>query len=352
MSKKVSRFARWWTRFTNFEFWSFDVFYFPVKFYYLFLVIRSRSAFFFTASNPSIEFGGMLGEKKSEIFDLIPDEYMPITRLFPPDVSPQDVLSQIQESALSFPVIAKPDIGERGWMVSKLNSEEELENYLKEINVNFLIQEFIDLPVELGVFYIKIPGETNGKVTSIVKKGFLSVTGNGEDSVQELLEQNVRAMLQVDFNSPELRVKGKDIPSEGEEVLIESIGNHCRGTTFLNYNHWIDEELHAAFDHISEQITDFYFGRFDLRCASIETLRQAKDFKILELNGAGSEPGHVYHPGASIFAAYRDILWHLKMLRRVSAANHKRGHKYWKFSDGVKKFREISAYNKQKDSIG
>lgn len=350
MSKKVSRFSRWWTRFTNFEFWSFDVFYFPVKIYYLFLAIRSRSLFFFTASNPSIEFGGMLGEKKSEIFDLIPDEYMPVTRLFLPNVEKEEVMAYLKNSGLSFPIIAKPDVGERGWMVSKLDSEEELDQYLKDIHVNFLIQEFIDYPVELGVFYIKMPGEKQGKVTSIVKKGFLNVTGDGSSSVQELLEQNVRAVLQVDFDSPEVQEKANDIPIPGEEVLIESIGNHCRGTTFLNYNHWIDKDLHQAFDKISNQINDFYFGRFDLRCASIESLRQAKDFKILELNGAGSEPGHVYHPGSSIFAAYRDILWHLKMLRRVSAANRKRGHEYWKFSDGIKKMKEISAYNKKKDS--
>lgn len=350
MSKKVSRFARWWTRFTNFEFWSFDVFYFPVKIYYAFLALRSRSLFFFTASNPSIEFGGMLGEKKSEIFELIPDEYMPITQLFPPDASREEIMNFLSETGLSFPVIAKPDVGERGWMVSKLNSEEELDKYLTDIQVNFLVQEFIDYPVELGVFYIKVPGEPKGKVTSIVKKGFLSVSGDGKSSVKQLLEQNVRAVLQVDFNSPEVQEIAGDIPKNGEEVLVEAIGNHCRGTTFLNYNHWIDEELHLAFDHISSQIRDFYFGRFDLRCASIDSLRQAKEFKILELNGAGAEPGHVYHPGSSIFAAYRDILWHLKMLRRVSAANRKRGHHYWKFADGIRKMKEISAYNQQKES--
>lgn len=350
MSKKVSRFAQWWTRVTNFEFWSFDVFYFPVKIYYLFLAIRSRSFFFFTASNPSIEFGGMLGEKKSEIFDLIPDEYMPITRLFSPDIAMETIQIFLNETGLSFPIIAKPNVGERGWMVAKLDSAAELKEYLNNIHVDFLIQEFIAHPVELGVFYIKIPGESNGKVTSVVKKGFLNVTGDGQSSVQELLEQNVRAVLQVDFDSQDVQARAKDIPEPGEEVLIESIGNHCRGTTFLNSNHWIDEDLNQAFDKISDQIEGFYFGRFDLRCASIESLRQAKDFKILELNGAGSEPGHVYHPGSSIFAAYRDITWHLKMLRRVSAVNRKRGHQYWKFSDGLRKMREISAYNKEKDS--
>lgn len=350
MTYKISRFRRWWIRLTHFEFWPFNVFYFPVHFYYAFLALRSRSFFFFTASNPSIEFGGMLGEKKSEIFDLLPLEYIPATGLFSANAQLTEILSFMKERGLQFPIIAKPNIGERGWMVAKLKTEEELSSYLENIHVDFLIQEFIDLPIELGVFYIKIPGQTTGQVTSIVRKGFMSVTGDGSSNVKQLLEKDVRAMLQVDFTNPAILEVLDHVPKKNEQQVIESIGNHCRGTTFLDFNHWIDDTLNQAFDHIASQIESFYFGRFDLRCRSIEKLRQAQDFKILELNGAGSEPGHVYQPGRSIFLAYRDVLWHLKMLRKVSEANRKRGHQFWSFSRGWKKMREIREYDRLKES--
>lgn len=348
MAHPIGQFRRWWTRVTHFEYWPFNVFYFPVHFYYAWLALRSRSLFFFTASNPSIEFGGMMGEKKSEIFDLIPSAFIPQTKLFPPEVTTNDVLAFMEGQEIQFPIIAKPDVGERGWMVAKLKSVEEVRAYLDTIQVDFLIQEFIDLPVELGVFYVKIPGQPQGRVTSIVRKGFMSVTGDGKHTVRQLLENDIRAMLQVDFNNPAISEVLDDIPASGEVHIVESIGNHCRGTTFLDFNHWIDADLNEAFNQISDQIKDFYFGRFDLRCQSIEDLRQIKNFKILELNGAGAEPGHIYQPGRSILLAYRDVLWHLKMLRQVSAANRKRGHPYWAFSQGWKKWKEVNHYNRRK----
>ena len=85
------------------------VFYSPVNFYFIWLAIKARSFFFFTASNPTIDFGGMLGGKKSEIFDLIPQEYYPKTILLNA-CSDQDLLKT--GSAMGYPLIAKPDIGD------------------------------------------------------------------------------------------------------------------------------------------------------------------------------------------------------------------------------------------------
>jgi len=86
-------------------------------------------------------------------------------------------------------------------------------------------------------------------------------------------------------------------------VVLEPIGNHCRGTTFLNANDIIDEKLTKVFDSISNRIPGFYFGRYDLRCSSIEDLKKGKNVRIIELNGAGSEPDNIYHSCASIFSA-------------------------------------------------
>jgi len=52
------------TKITHWEYWPFELVYFPVVLYYFWLSIRARSFFFFSASNPSIETGGMLGESK------------------------------------------------------------------------------------------------------------------------------------------------------------------------------------------------------------------------------------------------------------------------------------------------
>lgn len=339
---KTSWFTRLKTKLTNWEYWPFSVLYFPVFIYFAWLAIRARSVFFFTTSNPSIHFGGMFGEKKSEIFDIIPVEYIPKTKL----ISEGDAKAAVEKGAdIGYPLIAKPDVGERGIWVSKLENEGELRTYVEKCLVNFLLQELVSFPIELGVFYVKYPGE-KGMVTSIVRKEFLSVRGDGKATITQLLEASPRAMLTANLSSTFLRSQGNRIPEAGEEVLVEPIGNHCRGTKFLDDEEEIDLRLTNAICQIADEIPEFYFGRFDIRCQSFEDLRELKNFKILELNGAGAEPGHIYQPGYSLFKAYKVILWHLRVLADISILNHKSGIPYWSFKDGYQKWKDHKKHNR------
>lgn len=343
MPDQLSTIKKWWIRWSNWEFWPFSLLYFPVGFYYAWLALKYRSFFFFTAANPSIEFGGMMGEKKSDIYKIIPGKFLPQTRLFQKNKT-DEALDFAQKTG--YPIIAKPDIGERGIFVEKLKDPSSLETYIHQCPVAFLLQELVTYPVELGVFYVRLPGETKGKITSIVEKAFLTVTGDGESTIKDLLEKNPRASLQLDMHHKRIAPILKDVPAKGESIEIESIGNHCRGTQFLNKNDRISHNLEVAFDEIANQIPDFYFGRFDLRCRSFADLENLQNFKILELNGAGAEPGHIYQPGYPLVQAYRDIIWHLATLADISLKNKRRGHPYWTLKQGLQKLREVRAYNK------
>ncbi len=342
--------SNFWVRLTNWEYWPFNVVYAPLVPYYAWQSIKRRSFFWFTASNPSIDFGGMLGERKSEIFDLIPKKYIPETVMVSPDISIEEVRAILEEKKIAYPLICKPDIGERGWMVKKIANEADVISYLNEIKVDFLIQEFIDLPIELGVFYYRSPNEEYGKISSIVAKEMLYVEGNGTDTISELIIQKPRARFQLEELSS---AHGSDVLNkvllEGERFELVSIGNHCLGTKFLNGNDWIDKELTEAIDSLAKEVPDFYFGRFDLRCESIESLRKLKDFKIMELNGAGAEPAHIYEPGFPLLKAYKVLFHHLGMLSKISGENRKRGVRYWSTKEGLAKIKEIKLYNRQKD---
>ncbi len=342
MSAGISKFHRFWVKLTQWEYWSFDVLYFPVKIYFTWLALKNRSFFFFTSSNPTIDFGGMLGESKSKIYKLIPDQFLPKMLLITAGDIPT-AKSFAQE--IGYPIICKPDIGERGKLVEKIANEEALINYVEKCPVDFLIQELIDFPVELGVFYVRLPDQSQGKVTSIVQKDFLAVTGDGFSTVRQLLESSPRAKLQLDFTHPRFAHLMDLVPEKGTKQTVESIGNHCRGTTFLNMNGEIDAALNVAIDRLSQQIDGFYFGRFDLRCKSIDDLRALRNFKVLELNGAGAEPAHIYQPGFSIFKAYGVLFWHFAQLSNISAANRKRGIAHWSFKQGMQKLKEIKAYD-------
>ncbi len=325
-------------RLRHWEYWPFSVVYLPVFIYHLYLSVRARSLFFFSAANPSIETGGLLGESKADILDKIAPEFVPKTLFFLAHTQHDIVFDQIDKAGLTYPIMAKPNVGERGWQVEKIEHQEGLVNYIQHSPGDFLIQEYVSEPLELGVFYYRMPGprsvgprsvsQARGVVSSVVAKEFLSVRGNGRDTIEELIWQNERAILQL----PALRAKHgsmfQTVLLPGETVELVAIGNHCKGTKFLDATNLITPELTAVFDHISQSIDGFYFGRYDLRCRSVADLYAGRHIRILELNGAGAEPAHIYQPGFSIWEAWRVLLHHWRILFDISRENHRRGVPY------------------------
>jgi hypothetical protein len=292
MKKKPLYFMarRWWIKTRHWEYWPMWLVYLPVSFYYLYMAIKARSLFFFSASNPSIETGGLFFESKWTIFELMPKSLFPTTIYIKEGSSLVGMLQQMEASSLQFPLIAKPDRGERGWCVQKIHSIDELDSYRISTNIPFLLQAYVSLPLEFSVFYYRHPNSDKGRVTSVTLKKLLSVTGNGQSTLEELVLQSDRAFLQYQKLQQNPSLDWATVPPLGQEIVLVPYGNHVRGAMFLNYNHIINPALHQSFDTISHQISGFYFGRFDLRCTSIADLQQGKNISILELNGAGAEP--------------------------------------------------------------
>ncbi|MEM8895233.1 MAG: hypothetical protein AAGC88_11695 [Bacteroidota bacterium] len=339
---KVTRSRSWF----QWEYWPFNLLYAPILPYWIWLSLKTRSFFFFTSANPGIEFGGMLGESKEKILRSLAPEHIPVTVKLSKGINASEVEQIMQSAGLTYPVILKPDIGERGWGVEKIDDLKSLEAYLTKEVPSLLLQEFVDLSLELGVFYHRMPGKSKGKVTSIVKKQFLKVIGDGKSTVRILMEQDDRAKRYIKDFEVRSDIPLDNIPAFGENVALMPIGNHSRGTAFLNANDQIDENLNKVFDQVSDAMEGFYFGRFDLRCSSFEELKQGQNFKIMELNGAGAEPGHIYHPGSSLISAYHDIIYHLDLLADISIANIKRGIRPMSTSEGLKFLKGIRLYNR------
>lgn len=317
--------SNYFIKLTNWEFWPFSVVYFFVIIYHCWLSIKAGSFFFFSASNPSIELGGMLGESKSGILDNIPEQFRAKFILIKSGMHYHEAISNYQKSGFEFPVIAKPDVGERGQGVRKIESIDALVAYHLQTKATYLIQEFVDFPIELGVFYYRYPNAANGTISSVVMKNFLTVTGDGSSTLQELIEAYPRARLVQNYVFKAFENELNTIPKTNQEILLEGIGNHCRGTTFLNANALINEQFISVFDAISKQIVSFYYGRYDLRCNSIEDLYEGKNIKIVELNGCGAEPAHIYQPGFSFWEGQKVLLQHHKIMFDISMQNHKKG---------------------------
>lgn len=316
----------------SWEYWPFGIIQAPLFPYWLYLSLKARSLVFFSASNPGILMGGMFGESKFDCLKKVPAAVRPRMLLVKSPASSDQVIQIIRESNLNFPLIFKPDLGERGWMVRKIRNESDIDLYLKAIRIDFIIQEFVDLPLEFGVFYVRYPNESKGRVTSVTGKEMLYIMGDGKRTIQELIFENDRARLQWRTLQHSYADKLNHVVPHKEKMELVSIGNHCLGTKFLNANNLISEKLSDSFDAISRQIEGFYFGRFDLRTASVEDLENGKVL-VMELNGCGAEPAHIYQPGFSLFKAIKTLFRHWHDIYHISAENHKRGVAYISFRE-------------------
>lgn len=323
-----------WHKITHWEYWPFWLIYYPLFPIWLLFSIRARSFFFFNAANPTMENGGMAMESKNDIYEMIPQKNIPKTIWVSKGTSKSDIIQRIKAKAISFPFIAKPDIGMKALGVEKIHDEKALDGYIAKSPENFLIQEFIPYTKEVGIFYVRMPGEDKGKITGIVSKEFLAVIGDGKSTILELIKQNPRSHMQLGVLKEQLGAQLNTVLAKGEEFILVPYGSHTRGAKFVDYSHYINEELVANMNAICTQVPEFYYGRLDVLYNSMEELSRGESFSIIEINGAGGEPTHIYDPKHSIFFAWKEILRHWNLLNKISIINHKKGHPYLSFKDG------------------
>jgi hypothetical protein len=334
-----------WIKLRNWEYWPFNIVYFPILFYWLWLCLKSRSFFFFSAANPSIENGGFANESKKLIYNLIPQKYYPRTLFFKAGTAIGPILSELRRHSINYPFIAKPDIGRRGIQVKLIHDETALLEYINQIAFDFLIQEFAAQPNEIGIFYYRLPHEPNGHISGIVGKEFMTITGDGKSTIEELMAGEPRYLLQL----PALRLTEpgmlNTVLAQGHSKTVLPYGNHARGAKFIELSHRITDELTQNIDSVCRQIPEFYFGRLDIRYNTWQELSRGENFSIIELNGAGSEPTHIYDPAHSIFFAWGEIIRHLTLLYRIGKANQlSRGVKYMGYREGIDSLRKTPKY--------
>jgi hypothetical protein len=321
------RYKPWFIRLANCEYWPVWIYYVPVWIQHFWLALRVRNLFFFLRTNPAIE-GFILSDSKSKTLQLVPEAHRPRTVLLPQGASTEKGVAAVAASGMTFPVILKPDIGFRGIKVHVVEHREQLEQLLSNQGLPLMLQEYCAGPLEIGIFYYRYPNEDKGCIPSITIKENLVVTGNGRSTLEELIILNPRAILQKARLKKKFQHKWHQVPGNGEQITLETIGNHNRGTLFKNGNHLMDQALLDIFDKLNYQMKGFYFGRFDIRTSSWEALKDRHEFKILEVNGVGGEPTHIYDPETSLIKAWRDLCFTWRVASRIAQIN---------ISDGMSK---------------
>lgn len=337
-------------KFFNWEYWPSFMFYIPNVPYAFMLALKAKSFTFFSATNPAIKHSGNGTESKFKTLNLFPSEHIPKSIFIEKGENFNLISSKIKSENIQYPLIVKPDIGFRGLLVKLIHSKNELEKYLKQNNsIDLIIQEFIDLKKECGIFYHKIPGSKTGKITSITLKKYLSVTGNGKSTLKELIESDKRAILYKDLIF-EINDKSlNNILQKGKKRILNVIGNHSKGTQFINGNHLISKNLEKSFDQLFSKIPNVFYGRVDLKYESFDSLISHNEFKIIEMNGTISEPTHIYDKtNSSYLKALKDFRKHWRLIYEISVKNNKDFNvKYEKASIFINSLFELRKYTNQ-----
>jgi len=318
-----------WLRVTKWEFWPAWLFYPPLLVYIAWLALKHRSLSVLTAVNPGIPAGGFIGESKQQILESLGDsEFIVRSRLLEAATPLEARLDALREftaaHSLDYPLVLKPNAGQRGSGVAIVRNFTQAREYLAKIRVDCVVQEYAPGD-EFGVFYYRHPDAERGRIFSITRKVFPVVRGDGERDLETLILADARAVAMAKFylkvNAPRLH----DVPRPGEGVQLVEIGNHCRGTIFLDGTPLVTPELEAAIERISRCFEGFYFGRYDIRAPSEDDLRAGRKLKVIELNGATSEATHIYDPRYSVFDGWRILRAQWRILFDIAAANRARG---------------------------
>lgn len=307
-SRKALKHA--WRKWTHFEFWPGTFFYLPIVPYYVYFSLRHGSFFHPFYANPGIPNGGIIGESKWDFLKhLAPEDKATLraVRVTRAGASATDPSLLPGEDEFKMPYILKPDVGQRGFGVRVIRSNDDLREYLEGSSFDVIFQERSRYAREAGIFYIRRPGADVGAIFSITDKEFPEAIGDGNNALGDLILRDRRARIMAPVYFARHRHELDRVPAEGERVPLSECGNHCQGAIFLDGRELITPELSRRIETIARAIPHFYFGRFDVRYRDKDALMRGEDFEIVEVNGAGAEMTHIWDARTKITSAYATL---------------------------------------------
>lgn len=320
-SIRLERARRW-------EFWPAWLYYLPIVAWILLLGLRHLRPTVFTAANSALDAGGVVGEHKFQALAPLqhnaPDLAAVCTRIAAGDGPLRHTAALRFAEVHGYPVVLKPDIGQRGRGVFIARNAAAVHDYLARFNGAVIAQQYIDGD-EFGIFIARMPDQPQVQVLSIVHKTFPQVTGDGQRSLQQLILDDARARLIADTLFARWAEDLQRVPDSGESIALVEIGAHCRGSLFLDATARVTPALVATLTRLADAVPGYAFGRLDLRAPSIEHLQRGDGLRVLELNGVTAESAHIYHPGTPLLVGYAAMFRQWALAFRVGAARARDG---------------------------
>lgn len=239
------------------------LFYLPLLPWIAWLAVRHRGLTTPTAANPAIPHGGVVGESKYEILKQLPADWVIPSSLIESGqpIDRFDALQRaIEANGWHYPIILKPDVGERGAGLKLVRSENDARAYLSRYGAPVIAQVYHPGPFEAGIFYYRLPGQDAGRIFSITDKHMPVLIGDGESTVRELIFRHPRFRMQADRFLSRLNGHADAVLPAGSPMRLAIAGNHCQGTMFCDGSPLLTQQLESTVDQIARAIDGFYFG--------------------------------------------------------------------------------------------
>lgn len=304
----------------------------PLTMQWLWLALRYRSATLPSAANPAITSGGLVGEGKLEYFcgmgpvaRAATAAYCAVSTHRP--LRDADLQKMIENADLSWPLIAKPDLGLCGYGVRLLAGMPELQAYLKAFPVNevVVLQQYLAEEGEAGIFYARDPESGEGRIIGLALRYFPRVTGDGKRTIATLIAADPRATRLMKSSKHQPAYDSARVPANAEVVRLATIGSTRVGGLYRDGHACITVPLTQAIDAIARDMPSFHFGRFDVRFSTLQALAAGGGFSIMEVNGAGSEAIQAWDPETGVRAGFKMIFEKQRILFAIGHAMRKKG---------------------------
>ncbi len=299
-----------WRRLTHHEWWPTWALYVPILPIGVLLAIRHRSLRGPLLANPALPDSGIVGDSKAAVLHrLVGAPVLPWCLLpaAPTDQRLARLLRWMERTGQNWPLILKPDAGERGSGVRLARDVEAARRWLDGHPRRGIAQQFHPGPVEAGIFWTRRPGRP-GEILAITDKVFPVVTGDGKRTVAALVHDHPRYRMQAAVFQARHGSAMQRVPDLGETVPLALAGNHCQGCLFRDGASLSTPALRDAVNGWMARTDGLGFGRFDVRAPSRDAIRAGRDLAIIELNGLTSEPTGLYDPDRSPFFAWGQLV--------------------------------------------
>lgn len=297
------------------------------------LSVIHRSLTLPSCANPALTAGGLVGEGKMAYLGLMGARARAATASTTSvDIVGPGALADVESAmglqGLDYPLVVKPDMGWCGFGVRRIADRAALARYVAAFprGERLVLQEWLEAACEAGLFYLRQPGAASGELSGMLLRHAPRVVGDGVRSVAQLMAADPRAHRLGRHGASEPCCDVSHVPARGASVRIAVVCSTRVGGAYEDGTPLITPALLLAVEAIARDMGDFHAGRFDVKCDSLAAL-QAGHFRIMEVNGAGSEAVHAWDPRFGLWQAYGIVFAKQRRLFAIGRAMRDRGHR-------------------------